>query len=425
MYKLWATILKDTRLLTRDKVGLALMFLMPILLVVVITSIQNATFDLVNNNKVSVLLCNKDKGKIGLEFKKSISQMGMFDITEVDKNLKEKGLSDLMKEKDVLLVVVIPEKFSEVITRKSANITSKSLTEFGLPQAPANTDTSSTPLLLFYNPVLQESFRQSVMGGLQSAQQLVESKQILKSIYFAVNNKELPDSLENNIVSQQSRISQIPVLRDGSRTIPNATQHNIPAWTIFAMFFIVISLGSNVVKEKVSGSSVRLRTLPTNYLIGLVSKQITYLLVCLVQVFVIFSIGIWLFPLINLPKLNMPHDLLGLLVVSVISGWCAVSYAICVGIFAETQEQANGFGAVSIVILAAIGGILVPSFAMPESFHLLLKISPLHWCLESYYGLFLEGGKFKDVLTNIVPLIFIIIIINTITLVALKKKNLI
>ena len=44
-------------------------------------------------------------------------------------------------------------------------------------------------------------------------------------------------------------------------------------------------------------------------------------------------------------------------------------------------------------MLAAIGGLMVPSFAMPQSFHLVMKLSPLHWCLEAYYGLFLEGRK--------------------------------
>ena len=60
MYKLWATITKDLQVLTRDKVGLIVMFVMPIVLAVVITATQNSTFELVNTNKVPMLLCNKD-----------------------------------------------------------------------------------------------------------------------------------------------------------------------------------------------------------------------------------------------------------------------------------------------------------------------------------------------------------------------------
>jgi ABC-2 type transport system permease protein len=116
---------------------------------------------------------------------------------------------------------------------------------------------------------------------------------------------------------------------------------------------------------------------------------------------------------------------LGLFIVTAICGWCAVSFAICIGVFAQTQEQANGIGAVSIVLMAAIGGLLVPAFAMPQSFQTIIKLSPLHWCLEAYYGLFLEGGKLKDILLNILPLLGITILIQLIILFGLKKKNLI
>lgn len=425
MYKIRATIWKDIRLLTRDKVGLTLMFVMPIILVLVITSIQNATFNLVNSNKVPLLISNNDSGEFSGQLKKSIDDVGMFEVIEVGGSLAEAQLSDLMKQNDALVTVVIPADYSKRVLQRAEDIASQSLSEFGVGLDSPKDSLRPEPLTMFYNPVLQESFRQSILGGLISAQKLVENKQVLNSLYFAINEESLPDSVELSIIEGQAEIQSFPILRDGSRTIPNATQHNIPAWTIFAMFFIVVSLGTNVVKEKISGSSVRLRTLPTNYRVALVSKEITYLIVCLAQVVVIFSIGIWIFPLIGLPRLNLPDDKLGLLIVSVLSGWCAVSYAICVGVFAETQEQANGFGAVSIVLLAAVGGILVPSFAMPATLQFLSQISPMHWCLEAFYGLFLEGGSLKNVLVSILPLTIIILVIKVITFAGLKKENLI
>ena len=235
----------------------------------------------------------------------------------------------------------------------------------------------------------------------------------------------MPASLEDDIVNNQVLINEIPVSKDGSKRIPNATEHNIPAWTIFAMFFVVISLGSSVVREKRNGSFVRLKTLPTSYLVALISKQLTYLVVTMLQTAVIFAIGVWLFPRMGLPRLNLPADITALVIVALICGLCAVSYAICIGVFAQTQEQANGFGAVSIVIMAAIGGLLVPGFAMPHSFRIVMKMSPLHWCLEAFYGLFLEAGKLSDVMMNIIPLLIMIVLIQLITLWGLKRKNLI
>ena len=426
MYKLKATILKDLLILTRDKVGLLTMFAMPIVLAIVITALQNSTFQLVNDNKVPLLLCNKDTGEASRQLVTAITKVGIFDIRQVIAGKSETEIAERMHAKDALIAIIIPADFSAKMELNATLVSAKALNDFGMETDTAvGTGKITESVTLLYHPVLQESFRMSIKGALRSTLQLVESKQILKSLYFSLNEKVLPEQLENDILNNQIAINEIPISRDGSRKIPNATQHNVPAWTIFAMFFVVISLGSSVVKEKLNGSFVRLKTLPTNYFLALLSKQITYLLVTLLQAAVIFAIGIWLFPSMGLPRLNLPSDMPGLFLVTLMCGWCAVSFAICIGVFAQTQEQANGIGAVSVVLLAAIGGLLVPSFAMPDSFKTLLKISPLHWCLEAYYSLFLEGGKLKDILINILPLFAITAFLQLIALGGLKRKNLI
>ncbi|MEO7307698.1 MAG: ABC transporter permease [Ferruginibacter sp.] len=427
MFKLGSTILKDLRILTRDRLGLIFMFVMPIVLAVVITAVQNSTFEMLNTNKIPMLLCNRDTGDAGKQLEAAITKVGMFDLKQVTPNVTVKEISERMHAKDAVIAIIIPADFTQKMRSKADQTAKKALHSFGMnADSTKNMDSTGVqPITLLYHPVLQESFRQSIQGALKSSLLMVQNKEVLKSLYFALNETTLPDSLEHDLMNNQVAINEIPVSRDGSRNIPNASQHNVPAWTVFAMFFIVISLGGSVVREKLNGSFVRLKTLPTNYLVALVSKQLTYLMVTFFQAIVVFSIGIWLFPSMGLPKLNLPADITGVVIVTLICGWCAVSYAIMIGVFAKTQEQANGIGAVSIVLMAAIGGLLVPSFAMPESFQFVMKMSPLHWCLEAYYGLFLEGGKLKDVILNIIPLLAITCVIQLITLYGLKRKNLI
>src|ERR1035437_9641841 len=96
MFKLWATIIKDIRILTRDKVGIALMFGMPILLVLIVTSIQNSTFQLINKNQISLLICNRDTGKISAEFIQAVDKIDMFKLEQVSKDQTEKLITDRM-----------------------------------------------------------------------------------------------------------------------------------------------------------------------------------------------------------------------------------------------------------------------------------------------------------------------------------------
>ncbi|MDB5022636.1 MAG: transporter permease [Mucilaginibacter sp.] len=426
MFKLWATIVKDFRVLVRDGIGLSLMFVMPVVLVVVVTDIQNSTFALINKNKMPILICNRDTGESSVQLIEAINKIGMFKVFRLPENQDVESITGAMKQRDALLGIVIPGDFTRKVKAKSKNVAGKALTSFGLQADTVQKNAGDIdPLTLYYNPVLQEQLRFSVQGGLRTALQLVESRETLRSLYFSINEKPLPAKLEDEMLNNKAAINEIPVSKNGTLSAPNAAQHNVPAWTIFAMFFVIMSLGGSVVREKVSGSFIRLKTLPTNYLVGLLSKQITYVAVTVLQAAVIFSLGIWIFPLMGLPSLNIPLDIPGLFVVTLICGWCAVSYAICVGVFAETHQQSNGFGAISIVILAAIGGLMVPSFAMDTSLKTWSNFSPMHWCLQAYYGLFLEGGRLRDVLGNLIPLILITLALQLITFFGLKRKNLI
>ncbi len=427
MFKLWSTIIKDYRILTRDRMGLILMFVMPIVLAIVIASVQNSTFELVNKNKIPILLLNKDSSEPARELETALSKVGMFDVKKVHNVQDEADLESRINTKDALVAIVIPVNYSEGVLAKAKKITGEALKNIVTQDEDSIQHSADTtiPVKLYYHPVLQQSFRKSIDGMLQSALQFIQSKYIVKNVYYAVNEENIPDALEKQIVTNQTPVAEIPVSKGNNRQIPNATQHNIPAWTIFAMFFIVISLGSSVVREKLNGSIIRLRTLPTHFGLAIVSKQIIYMLVTLLQAAVIFSIGMWLFPQMGLPALNLPSDKGALFLVTFICGLCAASFAICVGVLSNTPEQANGFGAVAVVLLAAVGGLLVPSFVMPASFQLIMRLSPLHWGLEAYYGLFLEGANLKDIWMNIIPLLLITVLLQIIAFYGLRRKRLI
>lgn len=428
MYKLWASIKKDGRILLRDKVGLALMFLMPIILAIIIASVQNSTFELVNDKKVPLLVLCRDTGEASRELISSLEKGGMFTLKQLPASATEADIKKRMEDKDALLGIVIPPQYTQDVLAKAERVSGEALKTIAVSDSAAtgSTKINASPLTLYYHPVLQKSFRQGIDGALSSVLQIVQSKYIVRALYSSINNEPgIPQSLEQQILSNETPVNQLAVSKDNSLPVPNATQHNIPAWTLFAMFFIVISLGSSLVREKTSGSFLRLKTMPTSLSVSIASKQITYILITMLQALVIFSIGRWLFPVIGLPALNIPADKAGLLLVVFLCGWCATSFAICIGTFAGTQEQSNGIGAISIVLFAAIGGLLVPAFAMPASFQGVMRISPLYWCLEAFYGLFLEGGRLGDIFKNLVPVLIIIALLQLATWVRMKQKRLI
>lgn len=425
MFKLKAAIVKDFRVLLRDRIGLAFMFLMPVVLVIVVTNIQSSTFQLLNKNKLNVLLLNRDTGRLSKEFIQTLDKTGLFRVNQLPPASSDADLREGLHKKDALLAIAIPSTFTNDVLYKAKSTAGKAMKSFGLEGDSAKHHSSNLPLDVFYQPSLPESYHLSVQGAVRSAVQIVESKETLRQLYLGINDKPLPAKMENELLQNQTQIRERSVAGDRDVKTPDATQHNVPAWTIFAMFFVIISLAGSIIREKRSGSFVRLKTLPTSYALALFARQLTYLLVTILQALVVFAIGIWLFPLIGLPGLYLPHDIVGFFVVTLIIGWAAVSYAVCAGVFFNTEEQANSFGAISIVILAALGGLMVPSFAMPSSFSVAINLSPLHWCLEAYNILFLENGRLADAASYLLPLMIMILVMQAIAFAGLKRKNLI
>jgi ABC-2 type transport system permease protein len=245
---------------------------------------------------------------------------------------------------------------------------------------------------------------------------------MIDDLYKTMGFNAPPEKLKETMETNRVNIIRIPATINND-IIPNSTQHNVPAWTIFAMFFMVISLGSNIVKERINGSFIRLKTMPVHFSLVLFSKLIIYLAASIIQVIIIFSVGIFLFPYFHLPQLILPSNFAAFCLVVFLSAMAAVSYALMIGSLAKTQEQANGFGSVSIIIFAALGGILVPTFVMPDYLKFISNFSPLHWCLEGFYTLFLKGGDWILILKIMVPLLIFILFCQSVVLIKLKMER--
>lgn len=187
--------------------------------------------------------------------------------------------------------------------------------------------------------------------------------------------------------------------------VPNAVQHNVPAWTIFAMFFIVLPLAGSMVKEKNEGSIFRLHTMPSSFLILINGKIIVYVFVCLIQFVLMLSVGLVFLPMLGLPTLIMGQSLAGIIIITIATSFAATGYGVMVGTIATTEQQGAIVGSLSILLLSAIGGVWVPTYVMPEVMRNISVVSPLNWSLEGFYDLFLRNGTVSTIIPQAIKLV--------------------
>lgn len=395
MRKLFSLIYKDYLLLVRDKAGLCMMFLMPTLLAVVMTYLQDSTFKSVLESRVPLLLLNQDEDSLGLTIERQIEDCGIFTVSrDIDgKPARKEDLIRAVSQGNFMIGIIIPENATENIRR---NVKRYVISAFNGQNLTLQTD--SVQVDIYIDPVTKNSFRNTLMSAMREYAVRTETEFIFKEITTEVNKlSPIPIAdiqLSRNQVTFKEQYAQL----DKSKAIPNSVQHNIPAWSIFAIFFIAISLSGNIIKEREEGSFTRLQTMPCPYYLYILSKVVAYMAVCLLQYAVIFLVGIYFLPVLGLPALSLGGNYLSLLLAGVCFALAPIGYGIAIGKIATSHQQAAIFASVSVVIMAAIGGIWIPVFVMPKAMQVLSAISPLNWGLEGFYDILIRDAGVVSIL---------------------------
>lgn len=420
MHKLWASTYKEFLLLTRDTGGLAILFLMPLLLVITITTIQDGTFKIIKETKIPVLWVDQDQGEIAKTIYQGLLESNTLELLEKNSETEAK---DLVFKGAYKLAIIIPKDLSVDLEAKVQENVNRILAQFGLEQVHSRTTSSLVEhkeVRLYFDPATQYAFKSSIKNGIDQMIAKVETQ----SIYNAFQ-EQLSEDPSEIIFDTENFITfrEIGPEDNEQALIPNATQHNIPAWTLFAIFFIILPLSINMVKEKNQGTFIRLRTNPISYATVLAGKTIVYLCVSLLQFALMLWIGVTLFPKIGLPQLQISGKVLPLFVVAFFAGLAAIGLGLLLGTIAKSQEQSAPFGATFVVILAALGGVWVPVFAMPNFMQTLSKLSPMNWGLEAFYDVFLRNVGLGELLPEISLLFLFFVATAVIAIVYNERKN--
>lgn len=424
LYKIWMSIVKEFLLLKRDLGGLIILFIMPLVLVITVTLIQDSTFKTVSDSKIPILLVDNDKGSVSKTVFENLEKSNLFSVvTQIDnKTISEDVARENVFKGKFQLAIIIPEKLSSDLQAKVDQNVEKIVSNLGFADSTAASEPQriikEKEVKLYFDPAVQMSFKNAVMSSIDKMISQIETKSI-----YTTFEKQLGEGSTN--FEQKSFISFKEIIPkiNNKEVRPNSVQHNVPAWTLFAIFFIVIPLSINIVKEKSQGTFVRLRTNPVSNLVVIIGKTITYSVICMIQFYMMVAVAVFLFPSIGLPSLNIEGHLALMSVVALFSGFAAIGFGILLGTIASTQEQSAPFGATSVIILAAIGGIWVPVFAMPNIMQIIAKSSPMNWGLDAFYDVLLRNVSFLEIIPKISLLFLFFILTTAIALFYDKKKR--
>lgn len=415
MDRMLASVMKEWRLLTRDRAGLLMLFLMPSLLVIVVSVVQMNVLKTMGDDPVAMLWVDRDQGDIarmlrdGLETAAGVIPMDQWQGRPLD----EATALERVSEGDYQVCLVIPPGFSQAVVARSAAAATAMLAG---PEPPPADNAVLPEIVVHFDPLAGGAFRSAVSQALQRLLAGIETR--LKLAAFAERLPEhmaaalteimgpyasdgLRDKLSETPLEWDARplmiLTERSARRGGVAQIPSAVQQNVPAWGLFGIFFIAVPLSGAIVRERASGIMTRLQLLPVSFMTLLTGKLLAYVVVCLAQFALVMLIGRFVMPLFGAAPLTLGQAPGAVVVVLLCVALAATGFGILLGVVTRTYEQASMIGAISVVIAAAIGGVMVPVFAMPRIMRDISQVSPMAWGLDAFLDLFARGGSFTTV----------------------------
>jgi ABC-2 type transport system permease protein len=378
--RLLALWLKESIALMRDRHGLLALFIMPTIFILVMTMALRDAFSPGVSIDVRYAVVDLDQSAQSLALIKRLNKGASFHATGPAGSLEEARTGILEGRQN--LVLVLPKEFG-----------SRLLTPGGADGKPAEALTLLVDPAL--TPALQLAFRNQVMAALGGvrADELTTKAGKLFGLPVSTTpsvEKDWPDEIRSEAVRSNQNAQ-----------IPSSVQQNVPAWLIFAMFFVVIPISSIFIIERQQGTLQRLRAMGLPFRLILAGKLLPFFVVNQVQAVMMVLVGIFIVPLFGSEALEMPHSvplLINWWLVSVAVSLAAVAWALLIASLAKTSEQATIIGGVGNILMGAIGGIMVPKFVMPAVMQKLAALSPMAWGLEGFHIVMLRHGSLAELL---------------------------
>ncbi len=408
MRKLGATVRKELLLLFRDREGILVLFLMPMALIIVMALIQDAPFKDYQEKRIPLLYVDKDGGPLGNTLGETLDSTTAFEVQHPfeGKAPDRAKVEQAVREGAYKVAILLPEDASE----RSEELASQKGEELlgAEPDSSDERDTARVPIHLYFDPVAKPAFKTSVRNFVSRFAADQGAGKLLGAMGETLK-KLFPEAELKKVGQQRERLFRVKEERVGEdKSLPelSSVQHNVPAWTVFGIFFIVVTMAGNMIRERNDGSAFRMKTLPYSTFPNIGGKVGAYLLVSLVQCVLMLLVGVLLLPLFGLAAFKTGNDFLGIAGAALATGFAATGFGVFVGSVFSTQQQATGFSAVAIVLLAAIGGVWVPLYVMPDGMQSLGRWSPLHWGLDAFNAIFIRASGITGTLPDLGKLFF-------------------
>jgi ABC-2 type transport system permease protein len=411
LHQILALMVKDLKILFRDRGGMIALFAMPIMFILVMSVALQGVFQVGSGDRpVEVLVVNQDRGatyidgseaRLAEDALRALVQVeGLRFVTQVDGTpLTRERAEALIADGEYPMALVFPPDFSARVVGAVGDAVADPPTVLVIVDPAAGTPLVApveAAVAAYVNRTAayaQAPYRIRLALAEATADFPPEQAPVVARVGQALIARLLAvyDLGEIGGRSEVRLEERVPA-EFHIEELPDAVEQNVPGYTIFGVFFIVSVLAGSILNEKEVGTFRRLMVAPLPRAALLLGKLLPYYLVNLIQVALMFAVGWLVF------GMNLGNAPLALVIVTLATAAAATGLGLLVAALGKTERQISGISTLLALTLAAVGGMMVPVFVMPDFMQVVAKISPHYWALQGYQDVIVRGLGVKAVL---------------------------
>jgi ABC-2 type transport system permease protein len=391
-----AVAAKELRMLFRDRPVVAFLFLLPTVFVFVMTMALQGAFEKSSGETLRILVVDEDRGALGEGLRGTLGKLEWMDAAVPAGPDRGSAVAHRAVENgEAAAAVHLPEGATDALLRAS----------LGARAVPGPV----VEVEIVAEPALTSQVKAALRGAVLTAVRRAQIEVVLPKMADALAALAPPEAapriargVREKLGTQEDLVAvrTVPPKGLGLRTLPNSAQQNVPGYTVFGIYLIAMLLSAGIARERQTGTYRRTLVSPVSGHALLLGKVLPLLGVNILQAVLMFGVGVLLIPLVGGPPFSLGGALPGLIIVTL----CISLSAIGLGLFAASLRLSPDstllLTAIALIIMAALAGLMVPSFIMPRAMVLVGAATPQSWALRGYQDLLVRGRSLVEVLPS-------------------------
>lgn len=395
---------KDLLQAFKDRKGMLLSFLLPIVLIALFSLVYGGISVGVENIPRKVIFCDMDSTTMSRALQTELQNSKGLDLVLQAKEAGKK----LILDGEVSSMLLVNKGFADSLSLgASAPVEffydeSKDM-EMGLVKG---------ALMSVLMPFMGEQ------GGKGQIHRFIDEKyaydlpaEIIQEIHADIDSQYSSDEAANGM-NTSIKTTALSV----SEALPWGLIQAFAGTSVMMLLFSIVAMGASIIKEQENGTLKRLMYSPIKPWHIMVSKLLSGFIFALLQMTVLLLFVYLVF------GLDIFQNFFALILLVASTSFAVSGFGILIAAVSKSQKQVESLSLIIVLVMSALGGSMIPLFIFPEFLKTVALFTLNYWAIDGFYDVLGRDVGFLNQLVNMGVLILFGLVSSLMAIAVFTKR---